>query len=190
MSWAVREFLRCREASLGFGCVFTFFSGGIARKKKSARASNNRSIHCPYCAVICSPKPFSRGRPSTRCKWFASAFCKGRGVTLHISQFGSFEQREMTWCCPIQREIAGSLSHGVHFTFVFVPTSSSRIGSGASAFLSAIEVVSPIRSLSQRAGLLWCAVAFIPLGVNDVQINGRCTEYRRCVVQIGRVSGA
>ena len=64
---------------------------------------------------------------------------------------------------PLQREIAGSLSHSVPFTFVFVPTASSRTGSGTSAFLSAIEAFPPIRSLSQRASLLWCAVAFLVL---------------------------
>ena len=69
----------------------------------------------------------------------------------------------MTRCSHLQRETAGSLSHGVPFTFVFVPTSSTRIGWSTSAFLSAIEVFPPIRSLSQRAVLLRCAVAFLVL---------------------------
>ena len=108
-------------------------------------------------------------------------------VTLHVSQFGSFEKWVMTWCPPLHREIAGSLSHGVPFTFVFVPTSSSRIGSGTSAFLSAIEVFPPVRSLSQRAGLSLVRHRLHGLGVKEVQIHGRRTEYRICVVQMSCV---
>ena len=123
-------------------------------------------------------------------------------ATGHSSQFGSFEKWVMTRCSHLQRETAGSLSHGVPFTFVFVPTSSTRIGWSTSAFLSAIEVFPPIRSLSQRAGLLRCAVAFLVLesttssvrcrllglGVNDVQHPWSALPLSQINVRLGIVS--
>ena len=96
-----------------------------------------------------------RGRPSTRCKWFASASCAGR--SCYPALFAIQVLREMG------DDMCALLSSVKPLAPSLMVTSSSRIGWSTSAFLSAIEVFPPIRSLSQRAVLLRCAVAFLVL---------------------------